>query len=733
MKTRLFRAIALLLMLMPIDIWAEQPQEQLDSPELVIKPEKKPIIIKADRISGFYDTQEMEAIGNAELRSCEDITITADRMKYFKKTEDTVATGNVHIDRPDEIMEGSHLELNLETEIGSLKDPHFQMKDGSGRGSGDLLLINGRDNYQLKNGRYTSCPKGNDDWYLETDDLVVDNDKQVATARNVKIRFKDVPILYLPWMDFSFSGERKSGMLSPIMGNTAKSGAEISLPLYLNIAPNVDATITARAMSKRGVMIGNELRYMTERATGDLRADILPNDLLTDQTRYGMSLTHNQRLGMGWNGNLIYNKVSDDRFVRDLANNLATTSRVNLLQRAAATYNGALGVGGAMNFTAEVQSFQTLKSDPQTPTASPFKRLPQFTLNTIKRNVGGLDFNFNGSWTNFSHKTRRDGKRSVMFPSVSLPLRNAFGYITPKVGLHYTRYDLSAATSFGETLNDTPDRTLPILSLDSGVVFDREMSLRGNKYTQTLEPRAFYVYIPFKDQDLLPVFDTAEQDFSFAQMFTENRFSGSDRINDANQITLALTSRLIEPNTGIERVRVAVGQQFRFQGRRVVLNTPQINSGKADFIAAISGHITSTIRTDTNVQFDEKEFRTEKIRTGISYRPEAGKVLNLGYRFTRDVFEQVDTSVQWPFAGNWHGVARINYSLKDDEMLAGLFGFEYKACCWALSFVVQRFITARKVTRTGVFVQLELNGLMDIGNNPLRTLQQSIPGYSQIN
>ncbi len=729
MKTRLFRYFVLLLIVAPMYGLANAQQEPSGSPASLAKPEKKPVIIKADRIEGYYDKQEVEAIGNAEISHCEDVTITADRMKYFRKTDDAEATGNVLIERPNEIIEGSYLKFNLETEIGYMDQPSFHMKDGKGRSTGSMLTIDGRDNYQLKKGRFTNCPAGNDDWFLRADDLEVDNKEQIVTARNVSILFKDVPILYLPWMDFSYSGKRKTGMLSPIIGNTAKSGAEISLPFYLNIAPNVDATLTSRVMSKRGIMFSNEMRYMGDTTRGNLQVDVLPNDLLTEQTRYGLNLSHSQYLGKGWQGSLDYNKVSDGRFVRDLANNLAVTSRVNLLQRAAASYNTGLGIGGAMNFTAEVQSFQTLQ-DPRLPISSPFKRLPQFTLNAIKRNVAGLDFNLNSSWTNFSHQTLRDGKRAVFFPSVSMPLRNAFGYITPKVGLHYTRYDLSTTNG---TQGKDPDRTLPIFSLDSGVVFDRETSIRGKKFTQTLEPQAFYVYIPFRDQSLLPLFDSAESDFSFAQMLTENRFSGNDRINDANQITFALTSRLLEPSTGIERLRVAVGQQFRFSDRRVLLQGQQVTSGKADFIAALSGHITSTIRSDTNIQFDENELRTEKIRTGISYRPEAGKVINLGYRFTRDILEQVDTSVQWPFAGNWNTVARINYSLEDDKLLAGLAGFEYQSCCWSLRFVLQRFTTATQRTSTALFVQLELNGLMDIGTNPLRTLQQSIPGYSQVN
>ncbi len=732
MKTQLFRSASFLFisLLISLNVFADksspEPGKEPDSLTPITTPQRKPIFIDADRIHGYYK-QEIEAVGDAKLRRG-DQSISADRMKYFQDTEDTEAEGHVRLERARDTLEGTDLQLNLETEIGHLSQPIYHMKDGSGRGTGSLLLFEGDDNYRLKQGSYTTCPVGNDDWYIRADDLEINNDEEVGTARNVSVRFKDVPILYLPWMNFSYNGKRKTGMLAPIFGNTARSGGDLALPFYWNIAPNIDATIAPRLMTKRGIMVNNELRYMGNSFMGQVLADVLPDDLDTNQTRYGISFMHSQYLGKGWSSNLNYNSVSDDLFFRDLANNLAQTSRTNLLQQGVVSYHGDLGVGGVLGFSAMVQRFQTLQ-DPRAVIISPYKRLPQLSLTAIKRNVAGVDFDFNSSWTNFSHPTLVDGQRLTLFPNVSVPLRNAFGYLTPKIGLHYTRYNLSSST---ELRGENTDRTIPILSLDSGVVFDRETAFSGKTFIQTLEPRAFYVYVPFKDQSQLPNFDSAESDFSFAQMLTENRFSGSDRINDANQITLALTSRLLEPGTGIERLRIAIGQQFRFIDRNVTLSSPQVTSGRADFIAALSGRLTPEISADTNIQLDENELRTEKIRTGLSYQPELGKVVNLGYRFTRDVLEQVDASTQWPISGGLHGVAGVNYSLRDDKILAGLAGLEYNSCCWALRVVLQRLTTATQKTSTAFFVQLELKGLMEIGTNPLRVLQQNIPGYSSI-
>lgn len=729
-KHAVFRKLFILtlLLLVPPVVWGGGLHVQSGGERKpVVKPQKKPVLIEADRISGYYK-QEVEATGDAVLHFGDNV-LTADRMRYYEQTEDAEVEGNVRLERPKDILQGKQLELNLQTEEGYLTEPRYSMKEGKGRGEGSILLLEGKDNYRLKETQYTTCPEGNHDWYLRAKELEIDNKQEIGTARHVRVMFKDTPILYSPWIDFSYSGKRKSGLLAPVAGYNVRTGFDMGVPVYLNIAPNIDATITPRVMTERGFMLSNELRYMGHNnMNGHLLYDILPQDINSNQTRWGILYTHTQNIGKGWQGFLNYNQVSDDRYFRELTPNLAQTSLTNLSQQGGLTYNGRLGKDGALNFTGFAQRFQTIQ-DPFALFVSPYERLPHFSMNALKHNVGKMDFELQSSWTNFYHPTLVDGNRLVFYPSVSVPLRNEFGYITPKFGLHYTHYNLAAPV---DTKGESADRTVPVFSVDSGIAFDRPMQLGGRNFVQTLEPRVFYVYAPHRNQSYLPNFDSAVNDFSFAQMLTENRFSGSDRFNDANRVTVALTSRFVEQETGIERLRLAVGQQVNFNDPRVLLLPPQVTSGKSDFIAAISGRLSQHVSTDSNIQMDESKLWIEKVRTGISYQPDTGKVLNLGYRFTRDVLEQVDTSFQWPINGNWHGVARVNYSLKDDKILAGLAGFEYNACCWALRLVMQRLTTATQTTTTAVFVQLELKGLMGIGNNPLQVLQQSIPGYASV-
>ncbi len=685
--------------------------------------DKLPVYIEADRFDG-HARREIEASGNVKMRRG-GLELKADRVKYYQDSEDAEIQGNAILNRPSDILKGSLLQLNLRTGIGELSDPFYFIKDGSGRGDGNLLFLEGNDHYRLKQARYTTCQVGDDDWYIQASTLAIDNAKKVGTARNVVVRFKDVPFLYLPWMNFSYGGQRKTGFLAPIFGNTVRSGAEVSVPFYWNIAPNYDATITPRYMSKRGLMFNNEFRYMGQNLGGQLMFDILPNDLRTNETRYGVNFNHNQWLGNGWTGTLYYERASDSNYFRDLANNVAFTARTNLPQQAMVSYSGGLGRDGSLTFNALMQQFQTLQ-DPLATIVSPHKRLPQFTLNAAKRNVYGLDFDLNSSWTHFSHPTLQDGMRLAFYPSISVPLQNSWGYIRPRVGVHHTRYNLNAPN---DTETKTANRTLPILSLDSGLAFERNVNLFQGNYVQTLEPRLFYVYIPFEQQNKLPNFDSAEMDFSVAQIFSERRFSGEDRINDANEITMAVTSRLIESSTGNERIRATIGQKVRLTDRRLILTSPQTTAAGADFIAELSGRVTPHILTDAGVQLNQNNLLTEKIRAGISYQPQPGKILNIGYRFSRDVFEQMDISTQWPLAKRLQVLASANYSLKDDKLLAGLLGIEYNACCWSLRLVANRFTTATQRTSTTVFVQLELNNLMSIGTNPIRVLQQGIPGY----
>lgn len=679
-------------------------------------------VIEADNLVGKAEDQ-IEATGDATLRQGGQ-SIRADRLLFKQSSHEVDAQGAVILKQDGNTMSGPHLLFNMDKSVGTMEQPQFYLQENDARGSADMLHIQDRQHFSLDNATYTTCPAGNQDWQMKMGLLEIDRDRQVGVAHSASVVFKGVPILYTPWMDFPLNNQRKSGFLAPIFGGTVTGGSELTLPYYWNIAPNFDATVAPRAMTKRGLMLNNEFRYLEPSYGGELHVDVLPNDAIANRSRARFTLNHNQTLASSLNGYVNYTRVGDNDYFRDLGNAVNVTSQANLLQEGGLHYDA-----GWWTAVARVQHYQTLQ-DPAAPIAVPYTRLPQLTLNA-RQNYTGANIDFAGEYVDFSHPTAVNASRLVLNPSVSYPLVNkpAF-YVTPKVALHSTYY-VMGANNVGALPNAS--RTLPILSVDSGVAFEREGNMFNNDYVQTLEPRAFYVYVPYKDQALLPNFDSAQADFSFTQMFTENRFFGSDRVGDANQLTLAMTSRLLEQGSGMEHLKMMVGERVSFSAPQVNLVTPATTTNKSDILLALAGRVTRHWSLDSEFQFDPNQSHVQRYNIAASYRPEAGKVLNLGYRFTRNTLRQVDVSTQWPLTGRWHAVGRWNYSLQDSRILETIGGLEYNQDCWMLRLVAQHFATATQQSNTGFFVQLELNDFVKVGSDPLSLLKQSVPGYTKLN
>ncbi|ARU30565.1 hypothetical protein CAP31_01965 [Sulfuriferula sp. AH1] len=691
------------------------------------------VFIRADQMYGVQ-SQQVHASGNVELRRNTGV-VTADLLHYTVATDKVEATGNVCLKQQGLTLTGPKLDIQMSSQVGSMESPVFSLDSAEAdtkfgrsgltpRGDASVLDFEGEDQYRLKHASYTTCPAGDNDWYLRVKDLQIDNTRQVGTAHSAYIEFKGTPILYTPWINFPLDNRRKSGLLAPTFGTTSKSGAEISLPWYWNLAPNYDATITPRLMTKRGLQMGGEFRYLSDTYRGIVNGEFLP-DRLTNTNRWSVFAQHDQSFAPGWSGHFVYQGVSDNNYFRELSNQISATSLTILNQEAALTYQADW-----WQATARVQQYQTLQ-DPNAPIVPPYSRLPQLTWQAARTNDYGAEFSFSSELTRFSHPTLINGTRMVAYPSVSIPLLNDFGFITPKIGVHYTQYLLDSTTTAPAT---NVSRTLPIMSLDSGMYFDRNITAFGRSYQQSLEPRLYYVYIPYQDQSTLPNFDSGEMDLNYAQLFTENRFVGSDRINDANQLTMAMTSRLLDTETGLERLRVAVGQRLYFSPQKVTLPGGTVtNNNSSDILASIGGQINQAWRAEAAVQYNTQLNQTVRNSYTASYRPAPGKVINFSYRTITGQINQVDLSTQWPIAPRWYGMMRYNYSIRDKRIVEGLAGLEYNGGCWALRGVFQTIATAASTTSTSFFIQLELNGLGRLGSNPLDVLKLSVPGYTNSN
>ena len=727
---------------------ALKPSGQLSRTAIRVPPDPGPTHVEADQLRGYADT-EMIAEGRVVMQNLRE-RLEADWLRYNQVTDEAEARGNIVLIRDRDRIEGSSLKLKLTSRLGDAQDIRYQLYDEQGkfaRGQARTLVFAGVDKYQLDDAVYTTCPAGNQDWQLKVRDLDLDFVNSVGSARQVRVEFMDVPILYAPWMDFALDENRKSGFLAPSYGASNERGLELLTPWYWNIAPNRDLTFLPRLMTKRGLQLGGEFRYLERNYAGDMNLAVLPGDRVADRNRYQMHLRHYHTFDQRWSAKVEYERVSDDAYFTDLSSLVHQTSHVNLPQMAAVSYDGGWWKG-----TGLVQRFQTLQ-DPANPIVEPYQRLPQFTLNAYRDNVQGyrnILFGFSGDYTNFDHQMggRVQGSRLHAHPSLALPFQTSYSTVTPRIGWYFTRYALdddsrskpdsvAAAAPAGGYAD--MNRSLPVASLDASLFMERDFSFRGRDFIQTLEPRAFYVYIPYKDQDRIPVFDSSLSELSLDQMFTENQFNGVDRINNANQITLALTSRLLDQDTGVERVQLTFGQRFYFTDQRVSLTPTLSRSGAdtTDLIAYVSGQITPRWRVGAGVQVNTNDGDLIKANFGGAYRDGPGRVFNVDYRYTQDVvnktigINQIDLSAQWPLAPRWYGVGRVNYSFKDNRLVEGLAGLEYNAGCWSLRSVVQQLATSDTTSTSAFFLQLELRGLTKLGPNPLEVLKRNISGYGK--
>ncbi len=771
-------------------------------------PVPRPVFLSALRMGGQID-REFVAEEEAELRKVGTV-VNADRLTYWPVEDELEAEGNVSLEQGDALVTGPKMRMKLEEQVGFFEQPIYRVKQqtrtatqntytagmtefrnedywnsgfasprtldikpgqttfkessGKGgnimpevRGEADRIDFEGENQMRLTNGTYTTCEPGNNDWYAKASDLKLDYDREVADGKDGTVYFLDVPIFYSPWLSFSLNRERKSGFLAPSWGTDSDNGIEFALPYYWNIAPNMDATITPRVMSKRGLMLNNELRYLNTafggQYSGRATADYLPNDRVSDgKDRYGFSLNHVQTLPNGFSGLINYNKVSDNDYFTDLSSNVSQTSQVNLLQQGVLSYSGSW-----WSATANFQQYQTLQPDPKNPNLYPYEMMPQFTVNARKPDLFMTDSAFFGQYTDFRISEHLqngtiypDGKRTVLYPQVSLPYVTPGWYVTPKIGVNYRNYSLT------EQQPGNPGSinvTLPVFSVDSGMTFERTSNWYGRDYTQTLEPRLYYLNIPYEDQSQIPLFDTGRSDFNFAQIFSENQFSGWDRINNANQLTAALTTRLLEPSSGNEIARAMIGQRFYFSRNKVELNPGVSVSSegneweKSDILAAFSGQVLPKVYADSAIEYNLANSEVKRFSLGTRYQPEPGKVLNAAYRYNNDPnapIDQIDFSGQWPFSGRWSAVGRLNYSFKDEgtdtstssqggRMIQSIAGLEYNGGCWVVRGVFQRLALTQDNVKTSFFIQLELNDFSSIGSNPLKLLQRNISGYSLIN
>lgn len=748
-------------------------------PGLRISPLLEVSTVPDKEMPAFLEGQQMEGdgLGNAKLKGKavirrQDAVLKANIIDYNKGTGVMDAQVNARLIRDGNVITGSSIIFNSEDGTASIDQPNFWLDDG-GAGAGSWADVFNRDQMTIMDVTYSGCPCPQPSWYIETEKLDLDYAANEGVARNGVLYFKNVPILASPYLTFPLKKERKSGFLLPTFGSTSNTGFDYTQPYYFNIAPNYDATLQARAMSKHGLQWGGEFRYLGKqsfgRSNGILAGTYLNRDISTNEKRWLYTARHSQSFGKNFFASYNINGVSDDNYFKDFSSLGFNQAVISALPRQVGGGWGNRYVDTAIEYT----TFQTISTANGLPQ---YNKVPQVSLNAARFDIGGFDVQSQNTATQFQSATdnrfawgpggslrwRPDGQRLLSYNSIAYHVVRPGWYITPKIAMTLAQYDtnwygLEKFLGYGQPYNS---RVLPIMSVDSGMTFERDATLFGKSALQTLEPRAYYLRVPYRDQSQLPVYDTTLADFSFSSAFQENIFAGFDRIANANQATFALTTRWLDANSGFERLQLSIAQQFYFEDQRVTLplQVPRTNT-KSQFLFGGSAALTDTLNFSSLLQYNPYAKQVNRIQLTSSWRPQRLATLALSYRYqvnppTLSLYQsqgqnQVSASFQWPLTKKWYSIGRVDYSINSvtarsiidpnrivemPKVTQAVMGLEYKGdCCWTGRVILQRFVVSADQTNTGVFFQLELGGLGNLGQNPMGVIGRSIPDYQPIN
>ncbi len=663
-----------------------------------------------------------EFTGNVELWQGSQ-SLKANQLRYDKSANQVDATGNVLFREASSLsFQTQETHLNLESRIGYAGPGTFRLEDGSARGDAERIDFEGPDHTRLTRVRYTTCAPGQDDWFLKIRELDLDTAEDIGTAYHASVNFQGVPVFYLPYLSFPISDERKSGFLIPRLGHSGNRGTEVSAPYYFNLAPQYDDTLTPRHLSRRGLQLQNEFRYLTPRSQGTLQLEALQNDKLANSDdRAAGTYQHGHVFDPLWSGRVDLRGVSDKNYFNDFRDELGITSQTHLPQNAGVDYRGP-----QWNFSARAADYQTI--DRSIAAADrPYARLPQLNLSLNRPAAPNrLNYFFESELVSFERDASVTGERLNLMPAVSLPLSNSYAFLTPRIGLRHIAYRLSGAP------DNTPALTRGVFSLDSGLFFERDSRWSGRLFTQTLEPRLYYLYAPGKNQDALPNFDSGIPDFSFPNLFRDNRFVGGDRIGDADQFTAAVTTRFIDEQDGTERARASLGRIYYLDDRQVNLPAATSSTDASDIVAEVTATLASHWHARSNAQWNRENDHTQRYSYYLQYNPAKDRIVNLGRRFSRAELEQTDISTEWPLVSRWTFRARSLHSRESNRNLETYAGVEYNACCWALRVLGKRRLAVDVLNNNvttqnkSIMFELELTGLSKLGRVPDSPLRESV-------
>ncbi|WP_426690096.1 LPS-assembly protein LptD [Rhodanobacter ginsengiterrae] len=698
--------------------------------------------------------------GDVRLERADQL-LRADRIDYNNGSTDYDARGNVRYQDAGQLLAASHMRGNTDASQGVANDVRYQMLDARGNGTASQGQMLDAQHTRYSQATYSTCDVGHHIWEFRAKSITIDKTAGVGVARDATMRIGKVPFLYLPYFSFPIDDRRKSGFLYPTIGHSGRSGYEVSTPYYLNLAPNYDATLDPRYYSARGAMLGGEFRYLVPGSVGQLNLQYLPKDHgqsdgLADtrgDSRYLVQFSDSTQLWQGWQFVGSYNHASDSSYLYDFGDSLSHSAIYTL------TSNAAI-VGGGKWWNASVGGTIYQNVNPfVTDAGLPYKQLPyaRFSMDVPVSNW--LEFGLDSEAVAFRKNGYVEGQREDLYPYLAADFGTSAWFVRPKVAYRYTAYQLDGgyqnygyfgllgsgeSTPFGEK---SPSRSLPVVSLDTGLVFDRNASLFGSSYTQTLEPRLYYLYVPYRNQNDLPLFNTNAMTFDYWQLFSPNRFSGADRQMDANNLTAALTTRLLDEG-GVERLSASIGQIHYFSPQRVQLPNgqtsvvPGTDWTHSDYVAQFDLRLNDRWRLASSYQWSPNSRLTDMGVLELQRRIATDGIFNFSYRYRRGLLEQYSASVVYPVSERWRLVGSWTYSVKDRQSIDALAGVEYDSCCVALrlvgrSYVNQAYYGYGPVTAAGkldrrdnaVMFEVVFKGLGSTGGQIDPLLRRDILGY----
>ncbi|MFN3303174.1 MAG: LPS-assembly protein LptD [Roseateles sp.] len=724
---------------------------------------KAALAISATKITAQTE-QRAEAEGAVELRYGE-VLLNADKLSYGVVDDFARAEGHVRINHNGNVFTGPLLQLYVNRFEGEFLTPSFFLAATGGAGKAQVVRFHDSEHLSATAASYSSCPVvevQEPAWQISAKELRLDLAGNEGQAEGAVLRFLGVPLLAAPALSFPLSSARKSGWLPPNIFLDNRSGFEFGVPYYWNIAPQRDATVTPFVMTKRGVGVDSEFRYLEPGHAGRINLDLLPGDRVFGRSRWGLKLDGDGQLG-DWRYRLNSERVSDDDYWKDLSRRVESQTPRLLAGDFSLKRQRELS-WGVIDTYARIQRWQTLQGvDTLARFDSPYQRSPQVgvrvttaadeaVLDSFRpwgrkaRLEGGLELEYNQFTLPGSALPgqARGGERVHALGHVSAPLGGEAWWFIPRLSVNAAAYELERPLDDGRR---RLSRVIPTLSVDHGWVFERDTKLFGRPMRQSLEPRLLYVNTPFREQSHLPLFDAAPKDFNFDSIYTDNQFSGVDRVSDLHAISVGATSRWVSTAQGEELLRIGAVQRFLLRDQRITPDGQPITQRFSDLLLAAATHLDERWWAESTLEFNPETRRSVRSVVRARYSPGTFKTVSVAYRLARGQSEQVEFAWQWPLygqpvtsrgadgkscSGAWYSAGRVQYSLRDRRLTDSVAGFEYDAGCWLLRFGLERLSTGRAETNTRFMLQLELVGLSQLGSNALKVLKDNVPGYRRL-